>query len=98
MIYLTVIWCLASAPFDSFDPHKLNAGLDFAIAHSKVCGMDPPVQLDAAGEDMSLEKCRRLSFLQYQPWWLGRPQNKGKFYMGAVCTTDLPSYDGWARR
>ena len=66
-IAIVVFSCAASASFDDFNPHRLDAAKLYVIEHPEICQADPPLVLDA---EVSLEQCRSRAMLNFMPGWM----------------------------
>jgi hypothetical protein len=67
-IAIIVYSCLATATFDDFDPHQVNAAAGYVARHPGICRQESPLILEA---DVSLEECA-LRFSRHMP--IGRFQ------------------------
>jgi hypothetical protein len=84
-IAIVVFSCAASASFDDFNPHRLDAAKLYVIEHPEICQADPPLVLDA---EVTLEQCRSRAMLNFMPGWM--KQNPERVWLGAKCEEHKP--------
>ena len=82
---IVIYSCLASAPLDDFDPHRVDAAAHYVSIHPDVCREEPPIALDAA---LSPEQCQTRAMMDVMPGW--SEQNRDRVWIGAKCTAQLP--------
>jgi hypothetical protein len=84
-IAIVVYSCAASASFDDFDPHRLDAAKHYVLAHPQLCQAEPPLILDA---EVTLEQCRSRAMLNFMPGWL--KEHPQRVWLGAKCEEHKP--------
>ena len=79
-VAIVVCSCIASASFDDFDPHRVDAAGHLVRQHPDICRADPPLVLDA---EVSLAQCQARAFLSFMPSWIqGHPD---RIWLGTRC-------------
>lgn len=84
-ISIVVFSCAASAAFDDFNPHRLDAAQHYVLEHPQICMVEPPLILDA---EVTLEQCRSRAMLGFMPGWLR--QHPDRVWLGAKCEEHKP--------
>ncbi|BAQ16898.1 hypothetical protein [Methyloceanibacter caenitepidi] len=89
-IAIVVFACLPSAPFDAFDPHRVNAVEHFVEQHSDVCWAEAPEPIEGPS---TVEECNRGALFFFMPGWI--PRHPDRVYLGARCVArpSGPSHD-----
>jgi hypothetical protein len=85
LIVIVVYSCLASWPFDDFNPHIINAVADYVAKHPGVCRVEQPVLLN---DGVSLSECQTSGPLHYMVDW--QKLNPDRTYLGAPCSEHEP--------
>lgn len=85
---IVVLWCLETAPLDSFDPHRVNAARQFVADNPATCHADPPEYVRGP---RSVEQCRGWAMLHWMPRWLSRSSSAGKVFLTVECHEDVVS-------
>jgi hypothetical protein len=79
-IAIIVYSCLATATFDDFDPHQVNAAAGYVARHPGICRQESPLILET---DVSLEECQSQGFLNFMPEWM--QEHPDRVWLGNRC-------------
>lgn len=85
-VAIVVYSCLATATFNDFNPHTLDAAKHYVASHPELCMAEPPLILDA---EVTLEQCRSRAMLGFMPGWL--KQHPDRVWLGARCEEHQPA-------
>jgi hypothetical protein len=75
---IVIYSCLATAPLDDFDPHRIDAAAHYVSLHPDVCREEPPLLL---GEAESTQQCQTRAMMDVMPGW--SQQNPERVWIGA---------------
>lgn len=84
-VAIVVYSCLASAPFDDFNPHMVGAAQAYVARHPGICAADPPLLLEA---DVTVQECQSQGMLHFLPQW--QSQHPDRVFLGAPCFVHQP--------
>jgi hypothetical protein len=86
---IVIYSCLATAPLDDFDPHRIDAAAHYVSLHPDVCREEPPLLL---GEAESTQQCQTRAMMEVMPGW--SRQNPDRVWIGAKCMAQQAGGDG----